>query len=91
MSEEKTKTNILRVKLEKGKTIKIMHLEDDETRKEKAPDETSQAGQQTEEKDETDQQEEDKTKSDMPPIEFEDQMYELLQDAEMEAEHQDMT
>ena len=37
----------------------------------------------SERKDEPTQQEETENKSDTPPIEFDDQMYELMQEAEM--------
>ena len=42
-------------------------------------------------KDEPTEQEETEDKSDTPPIEFEDQMYELKQETEMMTEYQEMT
>ena len=45
----------------------------------------------SERKEESTQQEKTETESDNPPIEFEDQMYELMQEAEMMTEYQGMT
>ena len=45
----------------------------------------------SERNDESTQQEETEIESDTPPIEFEDQMYELMQEVEMMTEYQEMT
>ena len=45
----------------------------------------------SEREDKSTQQEKTETESDNPPIEFEDQMYELMQEAEMMTEYQEMT
>ena len=45
----------------------------------------------SERKDEPTQQEETEDESDTPPVEFEDQMYELMQEAEMMTEYQEIT
>ena len=45
----------------------------------------------SERKDEPTQQEETENETDSPPIEFEDQVYELMQEAEMMTEYQEMT
>ena len=45
----------------------------------------------SEKRDEPTEQEETEDKSDTPPIEFEDQMYELIQETEMTTEYQEMT
>ena len=45
----------------------------------------------SEKRDEPTEQEEIEDKSDTPPIEFEDQMYELMQETEMMTEYQEMT
>ena len=45
----------------------------------------------SEKRDESTKQEETKDESDTPPVEFEDQMYELMQETEMMTEYQEMT
>ena len=45
----------------------------------------------SEKRDEPTEQEETEDKSDTPPIEFEDQMYKLMQETEMATEYQEMT
>ena len=45
----------------------------------------------SEKRDEPTEQEETEDESDTPPIKFEDQMYELMQETEMTAEYQEMT
>ena len=45
----------------------------------------------SEKRDEPTEKEEIEDKSDTPPIEFEDQMYELMQETEMMTEYQEMT
>ena len=45
----------------------------------------------SEKRDEPIEQEETEDESDTPPVEFEDQMYELMQETEMATEYQEMT
>ena len=45
----------------------------------------------SEKRDELTEQEETEDESDTPPVEFEDQMYELMQETEMATEYQEMT
>ena len=45
----------------------------------------------SEKRDEPTEQEETEDESDTPPVEFEDQMYKLMQETEMATEYQEMT
>ena len=82
-SGEGSSTSILKVKSQKGKTVKIMQVEVDKWVEEKL-DESGK-------KDEPTEQEETKDESDTPPIEFEDQIYELMLETEMRTEYQEIT
>ena len=90
-------TSILKVKSQKGKTVKIMQVEVDKLAEKKSHEpspeikDESKGKDESERKDEPTQQEETENESDTPPIEFEDQMYELMQEAEMMTEYQEMT
>ena len=96
-SGEGPSTNVLQVKSQKGKTVKIMQVEVDEPAERKShkpsPEirDESKRKDKSERKDKSTQQEETEDESDTPPIEFEDQMYELMQEAEMMTEYQEMT
>ena len=68
-SGEGLSTRILKVKSQKGKTVKIVQVKEDKPT----------------------EQEETEDESDTPPVEFEDQMYELMQKTEMATEYQEMT
>ena len=84
-------TSILKVKSKKGRTVEIMQVEVDEPAEKKSHETSPEVRDKSERKDESSQQEETEIESDTPPIEFEDQMYELMQEAEMTAEYQEMT
>ena len=60
---------------------KLVEEKTDESRKEDK----------SEKRDELTEQEETEDESDAPPVEFEDQMYELMQEMEMATEYQEMT
>ena len=96
-SGEGPSTSILKVKSQKGKTVEIMQVKVDEPAENKShkpsPEirDKSKRKNKSERKDEPTQQEEAENESDTPPVEFEDQMYELMQEAEMMAEYQEMT
>ena len=96
-SGEGPSTSILKVKSQKGKTVEITQVEVDEPAKKKShklsPEvrDKSKRKDESERKDEPTQQEETENESNTPPIEFEDQMYELMQEAEMTTEYQEMT
>ena len=96
-SGEGPSTSILKVKSQKGKTVKTMQVEVDELAEKKSHEpnpeirDKSKRKDKSERKDEPIQQEETENESDTPPIGFEDQMYELMQEAEMTTEYQEMT
>ena len=90
-SGEGPSTGILKVKSEKGRAVEIMQVEVDEPAEEKSLKTSPEVRDESERKDKSTQQEKTKTESDNPPIEFEDQMYELMQEAEMMTEYQGMT
>ena len=96
-SGEGPSTNVLKVKSQKGKTVKIMQVEVDEPAERKSHEPSPEIGDESKRKDESErkdeptQQEETEDESDTPPIEFEDQMYKLMQEAEMMTEYQEMT
>ena len=96
-SGEGPSTSILKVKSQKGKTVKIMQVEVDEPAKKKSHEpspeirDESKRMDKSERKDKPTQQEETENERDTPPIEFEDQMYELMQEAEMMTKYQEMT
>ena len=88
-SGEGLSTSILKVKSQKGKTVKIMQVEADKPAEKKS--DKSKRKDESGKKDEPTEQEETEAKSDIPPVEFEDQMYELMQETEMMTEYQEMT
>ena len=88
-SEEGLSTSILKVKSQKGKTLEIMQVEVDKLVEKKSDE--SRRKDESEKRDEPTEQEETEDESDTPPIEFEDQMYELMQETEMMTENQEMT
>ena len=88
-SGEGSSTSILKVKSQKGKTVKIIQVEVDKP-VEKESDE-SRRKDESEKRDEPTEQEETEDESDTPPVEFEDQMYKLMQETEMTTEYQEMT
>ena len=96
-SGEGPSTSTLKVKSQKGKTVEIMQVEEDEPAEKKSHEpspeirDKSKRKDESERKDKPTQQEETENESDTPPIEFEDQMYELMQEAEMMTEYQEMT
>ena len=90
-SGEGPSTSILKVKSKKGRTVKIIQMEVDEMPEKKSHKTSPEVRNLSERKDESTQQEETEIESDTPPIEFEDQMYELMQEAEMMMEYQAMT
>ena len=79
----------LKVKSQKGKTVKIIQVEVDRTIEKKL--DKSRRKDKSEKRDEQTEQEETEDESDTPPIEFEDQMYKLMQETEMMTEYQEMT
>ena len=96
-SGEGPSTSVLKVKSQKGKTVKIMQVEVDEPAEKKSHEPSPEARDElkrkdkSERKDKPTQQEETENESDTPPFEFEDQMYELMQEAEIMTEYQEMT
>ena len=90
-SGEGPSTSILKVKSKKGRTVEIMQVEVDELAKKKFHETSPEVRDESERKDESAQQEETEIERDTPPIEFEDKMYELMQEAEMMTEYQEMT
>ena len=88
-SGEGSSTSILKVKSQKGKIVEVVHI------KEGNPVEEGMGESRKEDKsgknDEPIDQEETGDESDVPPVEFEDQMYELMQETEMATEYQEMT
>ena len=90
-SGEGPSTSILRVKSERRRTVEIMQVEVDEPAEKKSHKTSPEVRDESERKDESTQQEKTETESDNPPTEFEDQMYELMQEAEMMTEYQGMT
>ena len=91
-SGEEPSTSILKVKSQKGKTVEVMQVEVDKRAEKKShkpsPEirDESKRKDESERKDEPTQQEETENESNTPPVEFEDQMYELMQEAEMTTE-----
>ena len=79
-SEEGPLTSVLKVKSEKGRTVKIMQVEVDEPAEKKSHETSPEVRDESERKDKSTQQEKTETESDNPPIEFEDQMYERQDD-----------
>ena len=79
-SGEGSSTSILKVKSQKGKTVEIVQVEEDKPVEKKL--DKSRRKDKSEKRDEPTEQEETEDKSDTPPIEFKDQMYELMQEAE---------
>ena len=87
-SGEGSSTSVLKVKSQKGKTVKIVQVEDKPVEKRS---DKSRRKDESEKRDDPTEQEETEDKSDTPPIEFEDQMYELMQETEIMTEYQEMT
>ena len=88
-SGEGSSTSILKVKSQKGKTVEIEQVEEDKLVEKKLDE--SRREDESEKRDEPTEQEETEDKSDTPPLKFEDQMYELLQETEMMTEYKEMT
>ena len=82
-------TSILKVKSKKGKTVEIIQVEIDKPAEKKMDE--SRRKDESEKRDKATEPEETENESDTPPIEFEDQMYELMQETEMMTEYQEMT
>ena len=83
--------SILTIKSKKGRTVKIMQVEVDELTEKESHETSPEARDKSKREDESAWQEKTETESDNPPIEFEDQMYELMQEVEMTTEYQEMT
>ena len=79
-SGEGSSTSILKVKSQKGKTVEIVQVEEDKPVEKKV--DKSRRKDKSEKRDEPTEQEETEDESDTPPIEFEDQMCELMQETE---------
>ena len=77
-------TSVLKVKSQKGKTAKIVQIEEDKPVEKKSDE--SRRKDESEKRDEPTEQEETEDESDTPHVEFEDQMYELMQETEMTPE-----
>ena len=75
--------------MQKGKTVEIVQVREDKTVEEKMDE--SRKMDESEKRDEPTEQEETEDESDTPPVEFEDQMYKLIQEMEMATEYQEMT
>ena len=88
-SGEGSSTSILKVKSQKGKTVEIMQVEVGKPVEKKSDE--SRRKDESEKRDEPTEQEETEDESDTPPVEFEDQMYKLMQETEMMTEYQEMT
>ena len=88
-SGEGSSTSVLKVKSQKGKTVEIIQVREDKLVEEKT-DKTRKENE-SEKRDELTEQEETEDESDTPPVEFEDQMYKLMQETEMTAEYEEMT
>ena len=74
---------------QKGKTVKVVHVKEGKLVEEEM--DKSRKEDKSEKNDEPIEQEETEDESDIPPVEFEDQMYELMQEIEMTTEYQEMT
>ena len=96
-SGERPSTSILKVKSEKGKAVEIMQVEVDKLAEKKSHKPSPEIGDKSKRKDESErkdqptEQEETEDECNTPPVEFEDQMYELMQETEMMTEYQEMT
>ena len=88
-SGEGLSTNVSKVRLQKGKTVEVVQVKEDKAVEEKM--EESRKKDKSEKRDEPTEQEETEDESDTPPVEFEDQMYKLMQEMEMVTEYQEMT
>ena len=88
-SGEGSSTSILKVKSLKRKTVEIVQVEEDKPVEKKLDESTRED--KSEKRDEPTEQKETEDESDTPPVEFEDQMYELMQETEMMTEYQEMT
>ena len=85
-SEEKVPTGTLKVKSSKGRTVEVVQVGTSKQAGGKI-----EARDESDKKDESTQQEEYyETESDSPPIEFEDPMYKLMQEEEIEKEYEEM-
>ena len=87
-SGEGPSTSVLKVKSKKGRNVKIMQVEVDEPPEKKSHKTSPEARDKSERKDKSTQQGKTEIENDTPPIEFEDQMYELMEEAEMMTEYQ---
>ena len=88
-SGEGSSTSVLKVKSQKGKTVEVIQVKEDKPVEEKT--DKSRKEDESEKRDEPIEQEETEDESDTPPVEFEDQMYELMQQMKMATEYQEMT
>ena len=70
-------------------TVEIVQVREDKLVEEKT--DKSRKEDKSEKRDELTEQEETEDKSDTPPVEFEDQMYKLMQETEITTEYQEMT
>ena len=88
-SGEGSSTSVLKVKSQKGKAVEIVQVEEDKLVEKKT--DKSKGKDKSEKRDEPTEQEETEDESGTLLIEFEDQMYELMQETEMMTEYQEMT
>ena len=91
-SRGKVPTSTLKVKSSKRRTMEVVQVGTSEQAEVKPYSMCSEARDKSAKKDESTQQKEHyETKSDNPPIEFKDPMYELMQEEEIEEEYTEMT
>ena len=91
-SRGKVPTGTLKVKSSKGRTVKVVQVGTGEQTEERTHSMSLEARDKSVKENESTQQKEHyETESDNPPIEFEDPMYELMQEAEIEKEYTEMT
>ena len=92
-SREEASTSTLKVKTNKGKVIEVVRVEaGEQARVMSHSTVTGTKDESTIGKDKSTEEEEHyEAESDEPPVEFEDPMYELMQEEEMEEEYKEMT
>ena len=91
-SGEKVPTGTLKVKSSKGRTVKVVQVGTDKQTEERMHSMSSEARDESVKEDESTQQKEHfETESDNLPIEFEDPMYEFMQEVEIEEEYTEIT
>ena len=88
-SGEGSSTSVLKVKSQKGKTVKVIYVKEGKLIEEEV--EESRKEDESEKNDKPIEQEGTGDESDTLPVEFEDKMYELMQEMEMAMEYQEMT